>query len=408
MKNTENNNKHKNNSGQSLAFALIILTVLLTFIPSLVNMLKWETQLSLDHKSGTIAFHLAEAAIERGLWKLRTSRDEWDSVEEGTLSSDYTGGKEFTDIEGGTYKIIITTTTEENERKIVGLGRDSATEDLKAIEVIVEFVGNESALFSPTLVMSGAVAVHWGPIMATGNLTCTGDSFPRKYAVGDIIGRTPPDTDDTEYWAHFPVPDPPPTNTQLYLENADFYYGAACDEQPAPDGGVPINLKDLATPIVAHGDPDMIYYIAGDAELKNNYLKGTLIVMGDLTMGGGSKGEYWADIPEDALDEYAACTNPSDPPDMYGHPGPPAVTQQQFKSGGGCPGKVSFEGFVYIKEDWKGNGGGLVNGCVQCMGDMASLGGNVDIFYNDTVASQVETTELNMQRTSWKQIKAQW
>ena len=393
--------------GQTLVFAMIIILVLLVYLPNLINLLRQENKMTVKHQHSTTAFHLAEAATDRGLWKLRESKDVWDSFAEGTVTG-YNNDVTYEDIEGGTYKIAISTTSEETERKIIGRGRDSSTNEKRVIELIVEHVAVEAAVFAPTLVLGGNTEVHWGPIQATGDMTARNEKYPRKYAVGQIINRTPdvdgdPDTDGLEYWAHYSVPAPPGLNRQYYLEHADEYYGPVCDEWPVPTGGVPADFTNHAED--THAGDDRIYFVDGDLDsLRNTYLKGSLIVTGNLRLRGGGRGMYDADIPENALDEYAACDGYPDPDDMPGHPGPPTVNTYTF----GATNKVIFEGFIYIGGDWWGTGNGNFNGCVQCIGSTAGLTGDVMIYYNEDVAKQVETTELNIKQVSWKELGPSW
>jgi hypothetical protein len=394
--------------GQTVMFAMVIIVVVAIFTPALLNLLRNEVRWSVKHKRDVTAFHLAEAAVDRGIWKLQESSDSWDEVEDGTFDTNYKGNKVFTDVEGGEYKIIVSTTADENQRKIIGIGRDTSTNELRSIEVIVEHVVIDAAVYAPTLVVSGSAEVHWGPIQSIGDMTVGGDLFPRKYAVGEIHGRTPdgvgdPDTDDTEYWAHYPVPTPPGINFQYYFDNADEYYGP--EAHPNKIGGVPADFNNHAQD--AHGGADRIYYVDGNlSSLRNTYLKGALIVTGTLELQGGGKGGYTTnDVPLDAWEEYAAMDTPA-AGDYYADTGD-GVNSSTFTFDGATI-KISVEGFVYIGGDWTGTGNQDFHGCVQCMGSMAGLTGNVRIFYNEQIAKEVEITDPNITQISWREIKPAW
>jgi Tfp pilus assembly protein PilX len=397
----------RENSGQTIVFALVLIVVMAILTPTLVNLLREEVRWSVKHKRSVGAFHLAEAAADRGLWKLSESSTVWESVSDGTLPNDYKGGTEFTDVEGGTYKITISTTSDEKERKIVGVGRESSTNEMRSIEVIVAIFMIETAIFSPTLVLNGNADVHWGPIESTGDLTATGDLFPRKYAVGQIVNRTPdgvgdPDTDGIEYWAHFPVPDPPDIDFDHYYDNADEYYGPDVGH-PNFMGGVPFNFNGHAQDNPAGAD--RIYYIEGDCTLKNTFLKGSVIIEGDCTLNGNGKGQYVTDVPEDAWEEYAKIDTAA----VGEYPGDGGFqTCNATYDYADDNYKITVMGFVYIGGDWNGSGGQDFNGSVQCMGNMAGLTGNVGVWYNEDVAEQVEVSEQDFSQVSWREIKPVW
>ncbi len=382
--------KYKNERGQTLVFALVIVLIITIFTTTLVSLLRQETKWAVKHGRSTSAFHLAEAATDRGLWKLREGKGVWESVADGTLDIDYKGQKEFTDVEGGRYKITISTTSNEDHRKIVGVGRDSSTNETRSIEVIVAVASITSAVHSPTISIGGNAQVHWGPIESIGSITAGGDLYPRKYARGDIIGRTPPDTDNVEYWAYYSVPDSPEIDFQYYIDHADESYAG---------------FKEFKNIVVSHSDADKIYYVDGNAQLKNSYLKGTLIVTGNLNLSGGGKGAYTANVPENAWEEYAKIDDATSG-QYYADVGFQYSTNTFTFDGSTI--KISFEGFIYIGGDWTGTGNQDFNGCVICKGSMAGLTGNVNIFYNDDIAAQVETKVTDFTQESWKEIKQDW
>jgi len=382
--------------GQTLVFAMIIVLVLLVYLPTLVRLLRQDTKMTIKHKHSTTAFHLAEAAVDRGLWKLRESKDVWDSFAGTGTVAGYNDDVTYSDIEGGTYKIAISSTSEETERKIIGWGRDSSTNEKRVIEMIVKHVAVDAAVYSPELNINGNIQVHWGPIKSTTEIFLiggiAGNYYPRKYANGQIDPRDThydsgdPETansDGVEYWAWYPVKTPPAVDKQYYLENADEYYSG--DHE----------FKNLTV------SADKIYYVEGNCILKNSYLAGTLIVIGNLETSG-ARGEPTVNIPENARDEYDSdkCTPATD---MPGYPGPPGQLTYTFGTN-----SVLFKGFIYVEGNWSTSGGPIINGCIQCMGNVAGGAGGSDVYYNENVAKQVETTELNIKQVSWKELAPSW
>ncbi|MFC2061798.1 pilus assembly PilX N-terminal domain-containing protein [Elusimicrobiota bacterium] len=426
----------KKNSGQSLAFALIILTVLLIFIPSLVNMLTRETNWSLGHKRSTVAFHLAEAAIDRGIWKLRESDSVWDSVEEGTLSNDYLGVKEFTDVKGGKYKVIISSTEYANERMIVGIGRDDSTEEVRAIEVIVFAAGTvESPLQVASIKGENNMTAFWGPIMARGSIVLEDEAdqlYPRKYARGQILGDQYGDRDDNpggnntdnlEWWSYYPVPELPDINFKKYklAAEADNRYWAG--NKTYEDH---VNLSTLT------------YYCVGDFKLEGNcFIRGDIIVLGDLTIEDKGTEALWVKPPDTAWMEYQKNTpgapdfnggadaaddsDYSDGDDAEGdsaaedeYPGDGGYHVSKFfwlgdevDDGGNKDNPVSIDGFVYCGGDLKAEDDACIYGAVM-VGDAGSMGeGNFELYYNAELDIEVSCSK-NFQRTSWKEIKYSW
>ncbi|MFH1352493.1 MAG: hypothetical protein ABIH68_02840 [bacterium] len=387
--------------GQTLVFAMIIILVLLVYLPTLIRLLRQETKMTVKHARSTTAFHLAEAAADRGLWKLRESKDVWDSFATESVTG-YNNDVTYDDIEGGTYKIAISTTSEDTERKIIGRGRDSSTNEVRVIELIVKNVAVEAAISAPTINMGGSIEVHWGPIKSIGNITADPqDCFPRKYAGGDIIGRTPPDTDDTEYWAYdSSVKSPSGINFPYYIARATTTgtYWAGDHDIKTPNA-----IEDT------HGDEPTVYYIVGNCELKSSYLVGTLIVRGNLYLNGSGKGTYYADIPENAEDEYQKDIVV--PPlqsakdywtNNFASPANSDYPQYEF-----TPAKVAVEGFIYVGGTISANGSPVINGCIQAIGAAGGMGGT-SIYYNEDIALQVETTELNIKQVSWRELGPSW
>ena len=206
--------------------AVILLAVAMTILVSMfVFWIGEESKSSVKGVKSTKAFHLAEAALDRGRWKLQASNTFWTQTGEGTAITHYNFDKEFTDIEGGSYAIRITShPTTSNRRLIEGVGRDNSTNEVRWIKGLFERQTLDAAIWSGGDVeVDGASSeVHWGPIKAQEKIdlsaTTAAFGFPRKYAREQIsnLDEDPasPNTDNLHYWAYYDVP-PCPQTQQL-------------------------------------------------------------------------------------------------------------------------------------------------------------------------------------------------
>ncbi len=423
-----------NQRGQTLAFALIAVLIITIFTTTLVSLLRQETKWAVKHVRSTTAFHLAEAAVDRGLWKLREGGGVWDSVADGTLDSDYKGQKEFTDVEveGGKYKITISTMPDPHYRKIVGIGRDSSIEEVRAIEIIVYIETVQSPIQAAVIGAGGNAMVFWGPYMSRGALQLNGSNtnqlYPRKFARGAITasgGSYPtrdddgsPSTDDLEWWSynHDPgVPDLPELDFDEYKDKA------------IADGHYYTTNQNWSNRV---DTDEKTYYFENNFRLTGqSYIKGDIICMADFRITGqgalprtitphdNAWEEYQKNCPirEDATDDgvYDDTTDAyGDTSAMYEYPGDgghhistPVVIGNGDSLGGGKDNEVTVEGFIYVKGTFDAGGGTCIYGAIM-VDDSGDMSGGFEVYYKSDIL--LETTGGDFKQASWKEIKQDW
>jgi len=217
----------QNESGQMLAIALGIVLLLLIIVPNLVKMVQTESRQTDKQRKSTIAFNIAETAVERGMWKLKESTGAWDNAYRGNAIPGYNFDVTHTDVDGGSYRIRITSGPNLREVTIVGEGKDQTSQEVRAIRAVFRNTAVPGAMISRGVITwANAFSAHWGAIMAHGNINITDanaamDYFPRKYSrqvvaapgfgqyARDVNGIDPPNTDGVEWWSDYPVPDLP-------------------------------------------------------------------------------------------------------------------------------------------------------------------------------------------------------
>ncbi len=218
--------------GQVLVGVIMLLLVLLIIVPALVQWVQLETKQSVQNQKTEVAFNLAQAAVERGMWKAKSSVAIWQQlVLSGTPVAGYNFDATYTDVPGGSYRIKISRVVGvgvSSSVVIVGEGRDNQTQQTQAISTVFQ----NQAVYGPLMASQGAVmnmgmCPLWGPIMSQGNIYLADDVtafryFPRKYAKGDVSSNdsvnyprdvtwpNPPNTDGIEWWSNYQyVPEVP-------------------------------------------------------------------------------------------------------------------------------------------------------------------------------------------------------
>lgn len=339
---------------QVIVIMLIIAMIIGIVIPGLVYLTRHEAKWTVKEVKSTRAFHLAEAGVDRGIFKMNESSDLWNQVKISPITG-YANDTIYTDVEGGYYKINITTGDSDSERKIVASAKDTAGKEYRKIEVVLSKSQVNSPLQAAAITNTGSSTVWWGPMMSLGNMNLTGSAnqlYPRKmarlaitasgnYPTRDNDGQA--STDDLEWWSYNhednPVPDPPEINfsslsataqtgfTYTDPNNDNAIQADIAGNQSAPIKNVYVkfvtkkqlnlnNLKDNQNRIWYFDDQnsgdDISISFAG-----SKHFRGTLIVMGDATISGSgdstdSYGKYTTTPPATAWKEYLKNTPSND------------------------------------------------------------------------------------------------
>ncbi|MBI5573099.1 MAG: hypothetical protein HY919_00920 [Elusimicrobia bacterium] len=450
---------------QIVVIMLIIAMIIGIVIPGLVFLTQHEAKWTVKEIKSTRAFHLAEAGIDRGIFKMNESSDLWNQVKTSPISN-YANDTIYTDVEGGSYRINITTGDIDSERKIVATGKDTANKEYRTIEVVLSKSQVNAPLQAASINNSGSSAVFWGPMMSLADLDLSGSAdvfYPRKMARGAILGNPIRDndgvasTDGLEWWSYNhpdnPVPDPPDipfevlkTSAQTGFNYTDLNNDAAiiadlAGNQAAPIKNVYVKFVTKKSLIINNlkDNKDRIYYFddqnpGWDISVKfagTKHFRGTVIIVGDGEISGSGDstddyGKYTWTPPSNAWKEYLKNTPmKGDPDNGYGadsasvneYPGDAGyhtVSAYNFVDGrvaggadpkGGASGNpVSFKGYMYIHLNLSLTGSNVFHGAVQVTGS-ASDTGSTEIFYDDTVT--VPGSSSDFTRESWKELPPQ-
>ncbi len=354
--------------GQVLVGVILLLLVLLIMVPALVQWTQIDTKASVQNAKTNIAFNLAQAAVERGMWKAKSSTGTWQAIVAGHPPVGYNFDSTYNDVPGGTYRIKITDIGVSSVT-IVGEGRDNQTQQTRAVSAVFQ---NQS-IYSPLMASQGvnwnaAMCPMWGPIMSQGNIFLVDDPtagryFPRKYAKGVVIsndsvnyprdtnGLLPPNTDNVEWWSDYQyVPELPILDFATLRADANEthtlnVYGCAKSATytvPGTSytavGHAPWDTRGNCTNIGSHtihfassfnhpagaefAVSSVTWYYDGDLILGGNTyprafyptqtqaigLWGSLIVRGNLTLDATGDYDYTGNVPVNAWAEMSRLT----------------------------------------------------------------------------------------------------
>jgi len=389
-----------------IIMALLIIIILPMFIIILTNLLTMENKQTVKHKKSTVAFHLAEAAIDRGVWKLSESDDVWNAAVNGETISGYDGNTPYSDLSGGQYKIIFSSGPGINDVTIIGKASDISASEVRTIKTVYQKTQITAAISAGEGVeFKSGLIVHWAPVVSGREMELKGQAkfryYPRKYAIGKIKERDEtaeqPNTDNLEYWAYNSgkIGELPEINFNYYKEKAKASTAPEPKKGTAdPEGSGyftgKVEFKDYVIK-----DPDTIIYIEGDVKMDGDsfFDMEAMIIRGNIHMH--SKGEeFEATIPSGANLEYQ-------------HPDAQEVWEDEFE------GKSTYEvddcafhGFLYA-DSFKCSGG--TNSFVGILLVKGDVGINTLTFYYDSeVAGYIKSMGASIERTSWKEVVAQW
>ena len=225
----------KNKKGFILPSVILVFVFLALVIPMIVKWVESDTRIAVKDQRSSVAFNLAEAAVDRGYWKIKSSTATSAAAAAGTAIAGYDFDVTYGDVPGGTYRVQISSVGYRTI-KIVGEGRDRSTSETRAISaVFVSQSVNSPLLSSGNLGFKKGLIVFWGAIMTQGDIALdpvlADHYFPRKYSKGVVTGQgswlrdtnglTPPNTDDAEWWSDYQyVPELPRPNFEVLRASA--------------------------------------------------------------------------------------------------------------------------------------------------------------------------------------------
>jgi hypothetical protein len=345
----------KNKNGFVLPAVVLILLFLMITIPVMVKWVQNDTKISMKNQRSTTAFNLAEAALDRGYWEVKSSTITWNKAINGQALPGYRFDTTYTDVPGGSYRVSVSSSGA-NAVTIIGEGRDNSTNEVRAVKAVYL----NQTVYSPLIsngnfTSSKVLAAFWGPIMAQGDYNMTDDVaakryFPRKYAKGvvtghgsdlrDTNGLTPPNTDNVEWWSDYQyVPELPildfntlrssaaASNTLNIYNKTSDYNGSPCKTNSVVVGTATYSickafpnqpLNDSGASPIWYWDGDLTiqgFQGGGDCSSANaNYgFKGNLVVRGNLTIRDAGCYKFSGPVPAQAyLDHYKLLQNTYD------------------------------------------------------------------------------------------------
>jgi hypothetical protein len=197
--------------------AIILMAVLLVVVPALVSWVQQNARMAVKDAQNTTAFNLAQAAVDRGYWKAKSSTGTIAQALAGMLIPGYAFDATYNDVPGGTYRIRITSAAN-SSIQILGEGRDASNRQTRAIAAVYQ----NRTIYSPLLTQGDVnydkgMCIYWGPLMSQGSINLDNTTaqwyWPRKFARGDVVGVAgyprdttwplPPNTDNVEWWANY-------------------------------------------------------------------------------------------------------------------------------------------------------------------------------------------------------------
>jgi len=406
----------------ALMMVLTTLLFLLIMVPVIEKFVRNEGKWSMKARKTSLAFNLAEAGIDRAVWKLTESMDMWYATSTGTIS-DYNYDKAYTDVEGGEYTIEISShPTAFKKRIIKSVGKDFSSKEFRSIKVI--YKNTASADFAiraqDDITNEGGNAhIEWGMVMSGVNIDADQRTYPRYYSAGHVSpqdgGSTLPGTDDLYWWSYYDIPPMPSVDFGFYLASATAAGADPCGGNYYTNGDRTFKgCEDLS---------ENTYYVTGDLTFKTgkggNHIRGTLIVLGDILFSGNggsdsSDGNYDADVPPEAWKEYGNAWSyyinefdPFCPHATYAT----AEAANYLAVGVTYPlTHVLLRGFLYTggSQGLQGGGNGAFHGVLMSEQNAAMSTSNFIIYYDVEVAAGIQIDGLNLVRESWHEITSAW
>ncbi len=399
-----------------LVIVLLILVVAITLVPLIVLYTQSESKWSVKQGQTTRAFHLAEAALERGYLEITSSTETWDNVQKGQNIAGYRFDVDYTDLDGGDYAIWIGSGSGTQTALIIGIGRDTNKKEVRTLESLYSKLsfGNVAIQANNGVSITGNnFEVEWGAILTPKSITANGRTYPQFWSATSIDldsnGSTPPncDTPNCCQWHSYSTNIPPLPTIDL-----DFYRSSASAAGTGPCGSYYSSAsRSMSSCVDLSGNA---YYTAGDLTMSNNnHIIGDLIVTGNLNLPNGNygNGNETISVPQEAWKQYCQDWSHYQTFDGGAASSWPGVTST-YKSASTLTysgiSKAFLHGLLYVGGDITQSGGGG-NGDIigaAIVGGAANLGANshATIWYNSDVAAAMHTSTLVLGRQTWQEI----
>lgn len=435
-----------NRRGQVLIGVILMMVILALIVPAMVLWTQNEARWNVKGKQNMNAFQLAEAAIDRGFRKVSESTTTWFNGQNGTFPANYRGDFAYTDLAGGRYAIALSSGPGSKQATVIGYGQEDARKEVRVIKAVyVNSPMGSAALQTPSSLTFTAkgTSVEWGSIISGQALDVSQLSdyaHPRMYSASSInpfkTSNAAPTTDQIQWWAYQQNLAPfPSIDVSSFSASAARHTGCPQDagDGAVCVGGVPSgnttccwyqgpqtwgNGKgdaDVCTTTTAC-DTGNVYFVNGDLNIDNAiYVRGALIVTGNLVMPSGNGGEAkpTVTVPQQAWREYgnnwshySTTWDPTKPATFPGHSNSTYLVNNgaaQTVTGG----DTMINGFLYVGGTMSGgNGAGntSIYGGAYVQGAISLNSGNFTIWYTDYGASMVRASSIVLSRVSWQDL----
>lgn len=412
-----------------------MLLILAVMVPAMVMWVQRETVFASKQSMNTTAFHMAEAGAEKAYLYISQSTITWTAIQAGTAQTDYKFDKKYTDIEGGSYTISITSGPSTQQATIVSVGRDRYGRETRALRIVYtnSILGDTAIYAGQGVRIAGGTNVHWGAVMSPQTIDATSRSFPQFWSSSQITGKdtdaNPPNCDSPAccQWHSFEKNLPVPPDLDF-----DFYRSSAAATTGCPDhaGARGKTLAGAANPGSCYYDGDVTdwddtttgktIFIEGDLTVKSPgmFHTGTMIIKGNVNLPNGvwGKGTASMTMPTKAWKQYCnswatyvAYNNDSTEPAAFpGLNSAYTATVTPISSS-----KLAVNGFIYVGGNFNNGGGGGGNsdiyGVLYAIGTSTlSAASTIDFYYNGSATSQIVTTNVSLTRSSWQDEVRGW
>jgi hypothetical protein len=422
-----------------LAMAGVILLAIIS--PYLIRLLTLDSSQNVRSRLSSRAFQLAEAGRARAESKLQENSSLFMAVSSGTVVVGYNDDREFSDVEGGVYKIKMSSGPGEGEVTVVAKGKDASNKEIRVIQAVYD---RRPPLMGPTFAehqMYGFVPnyAHWGPHVAYNFMLVEAPHYPRKYCRGTIqttLMGAFKTADGIEFW-----PNEESLGNKMPQVDLTYYKTKALNSTvPLLDpvnGGI-ITLSDgvtapTAVPAASGYFPQNLSaslgYQFGPTGLKYEFRSSTSVIYMDspnniwfmnsfldveaLVCTGGSYIHFnssykvfSATIPASAPDEYKSTVAPS----------ANSVWTTNFAAAYGAPGhccynipKTSFHGLLVLDGSSRHEGivGSAMVGVILGT-NLIKAQGNSTVYYDEAVGKNIRWRFAPLNRKSWKEPLLPW
>ncbi|HNW44972.1 MAG TPA: hypothetical protein PKI19_10740 [Elusimicrobiales bacterium] len=229
----------KNRKGFLLVGVLFAFLFLMIIVPVMVRWIQDDTKMSVKDQKTSAAFGLAEAAVDRGYWKVKSSTSTFNIINNGGTIPGYNFDVSYTDISGGTYRIKVSSGPGDSQITVLGEGRDTGRNETRAIEAVYTNTSVPGAIVaSGKITASESSVIHWGPIMSMADIEVTGgaitNGYPRKLSRQVVkpfdTTTDPPNTDSLEWWSNYNVPELPVFDFETLRASAAYTHTLNCQD----------------------------------------------------------------------------------------------------------------------------------------------------------------------------------